>query len=108
MQQSLLLLLFRTALSLKTNFPRTWLSGEGAGTNVHLGELSQVSQIYHTHIQIETTKQKHSISGGKIGFLKRLVSSTILVLSIRIKYCRFVCTICVYSQKPVLQVKLLD
>lgn len=75
---------------------------------VHLGELSQVSRIYHAHIQIETTKQKHSISGGKIGFLKRLVSSTILVLSIRIKYCRFVCTIYAYSQKPVLQVKLLD
>lgn len=77
-QQSLLLLLCRTALWLKSNFPRTWLSGEGAVTNVHLGESSQVSWIYHTHTHIETTKEKQSISDRKNGFLKKLVNSTIL------------------------------
>lgn len=78
MQQSLLLLFCRTALWLRSNFPRNWLSGEGAVTNVHLGESSPVSQTYRTHMQIETTKEKHSISDGKTGFLKKLANSTIL------------------------------
>lgn len=99
MQQSLLLLLSRTILWLKSNFPRTWLSGEGAVTNVHLGESSQVSLIYRTHMQIETTKERHSISDGKTGFIKKLVNSTILGFINQNKILQFcMCHLCLLSK----------